>query len=438
MPQEDGAPRQILSGGTVVTMNARGEVFAPGTVVIEGDRIAEVMAGTATQRPGDILMDCRHHLVMPGLINAHTHTCMALFRGVAEDLPRDAWTRSSYTLPHQDRARPDDYYWGTLLGGLEMLLDGVTTAADRFGHMAVIAEAFDELGIRAVLCHTLYDVDRPLELDRALALIERWGTDPARRIHCGLGPHAPDTCSDDLLRRIRALARATGARIFIHCAQSEEELAAVRARGYTGAVRCLYENGVLGPDTVAAHCLYVDAEEIRLLADTATWVAHCPASNAKIEARVAPSAAMLRAGVRMALGTDWAPTNNGMDLFDEMKTAGLLGKVGAGDPTAVPVDRLLRMATIDGARALGIDAQAGSLEAGKRADLIAIAMAAPHLQPWHDITATLVYSAKGHDVRHVWVDGRCLIRDRRPTHLDVTELLSQTTKIRRRLRSAEA
>ncbi len=441
MPPGTPPSRQVLTGGTVVTMNARGEVFSPGTVVIEGPRIVHVGAdgswpsGNAGE-PVDSrdTVDCRGHLLMPGLVNAHTHTCMALFRGLLEDRPRDAWA-PSYTLPYQDRAQPDDYYWGTLLGGLEMLQNGITGTADRFGHMEIIAEAMDAVGIRAVLCHTLYDINRPLELDRALALMERWGVSPERRIHFGLGPHAPDTCSDGLLRRIRAVANEAGARIFIHCAQSEAELAALRPRGYAGAVRCLEATGVLGPDVVAAHCIYVDEEEIRLLAESGTWVAHCPVSNAKIEARVAPLAAMLRAGVHAALGTDWAPTNNGMDLFDEMKNAGLLNKVAAGDPTAMPVDRLLAMATIDGARALGIDALAGSLEAGKRADLIALAMGGLHLQPWHSIAATLVYAAKGRDVRHVWVDGRRVVRDGRPTHLDRAAILEQVARIWRRLKS---
>jgi len=428
--------RQVLTGGVVVTMNPTREIFAPGTVVIEGGAITAVGPGPAASRDDDVIVDCGGHLVMPGLVNAHTHTCMALFRGLREDAPRDAW--AGYTLPHQDRARPEDYYWGTILGGLELLHNGVTTVADRFGHMDVIAPAIDTVWLRAVVCHTVADRARRLELDRARALIERWGVDPARRVHAGLGPHAPDTCSDDLLRQIRALANETGARIFIHCAQSAPELAALRARGHEGAVRCLRDTGLLGSDVVAAHCLYVDADEIRLLAETGTWVAHCPASNAKIEARVAPVAAMLRTGVRVALGTDWAPTNNGMDLFDEMKTAGLLGKVGADDPTVLPVARLLEMTTIEGARALGIDAHAGSLEAGKRADVIALAMDGLHLQPWHDVAATLVYSAKGQDVRHVWVDGRRLIRDGQAVHVDVPGLLDETARIWRRLRAGEA
>jgi 5-methylthioadenosine/S-adenosylhomocysteine deaminase len=424
----------IISGSVVVTMDASRRVYAPGIVVVENGVIRYVGGpGTWSPGPDDRLVDCPGHLIMPGLVNTHTHVCFALFRGLAEDRPRDAWP-PHYALPYQDRMDPDAFYWGAMLGGLEMLTNGITTVADRFAPMAPIADALDRLGMRAVVCHTVADVGRPLDWDQAMALIDRWGVSPSRRVHCGIGPHAPDTCSDDLLRRVRAFARETSARIFIHCAQSEAELAALRARGHTGAVRCLARLGLLGLDLVAAHCIYVDEEEIRLLADAGTWVAHCPASNAKIEARTARVAAMLQAGVRVALGTDWAPTNNGMDLFDEMKIAGLLGKVTADDPTALPVDRLLAMATVDAARALGLGQYTGSLEPEKRADIITLAMDGLHLQPWHDVAATLVYSAKGLDVRHVWVDGRQVVRDRQPVGVDVDDIRTQVQRLWRRVK----
>jgi 5-methylthioadenosine/S-adenosylhomocysteine deaminase len=200
-------------------------------------------------------------------------------------------------------------------------------------------------------------------------------------------------------------------------------------------VRCLAATGLLGPDLVAAHCIYIDEDEIRLLADSGTWVSHCPVSAARIEGRLAPIPALVRAGANVTLGTDWAVTNNGMDLFDEMKCAGVLNKVAAHDPAVLPSAALLRMATIDAARALGLDAHTGSLEVGKRADIITLDMRQPHLQPWLDVAATLVYSAKGMDVRHVWVDGRWLIRDRRPLDLDVEDVYAHIAQIWARLRS---
>jgi len=426
--------RQVLADGTVLTMNVRRELLADAAIVVKGPLIAYVgPASHVRAEPGDVRVDCRGLLLMPGLVNAHTHTAMGIYRGLAEDRPRAGWAPARYALPHLEHAQPEDYYHGALVGAVEMLMNGVTTIADRGGFMDVIAEALHASGIRAVVAHTLHDVNRPLELDRARGVLARWGTDPHARVHAGLGPHAPDTCSDALLGQVRTLARETGARIFIHCAQSHPELEAVRARGYAGAVHCLNRNGLLGPDVVAAHCLYLEPDEIALLARTGTWVAHCPASNAKIEARTAPVAAMRRAGVGLALGTDWAPTNNAMDLFDEMKVAGLLGKVAADDAAALPVPHLLGMATIDGARALGLGGVIGSLEPGKRADIVALAMDELHLHPWHDAPANLVYAAKGRDVRHVWVDGRQLVRDRRPIHVDPAALLEETARIWRRL-----
>ncbi|MDQ7858688.1 MAG: amidohydrolase [Armatimonadota bacterium] len=425
--------RQVLRGGTVLTMDPRRRVYSPGAVVIEGHRLAYVGPEASwTPRPGDRAVDCRGLLILPGLVNAHTHAALSMFRGVAEDRPREAWG-VTYGLPFMDRAVPEDYYWGAMLGGLEMLANGITCIADRLSDMAIIAPAFDRIGIRAVVCHTLWDVGRSLEWDQAMALIDRWGVDRERRVHCGIGPHAPNTCSDDLLRRIRALADRTGARVFIHCAQSQAEVAAMRSRGYEGSVRALAAVGLLGPDVVAAHCLYVDDEEIGLLARTGTWVAHCPASNAKVEGRVAPAVEMLRRGARVALATDWAPTNNGMDLLDEMKCAGLLNKVAAGAPEAMPVDRLLAMVTVDAAEALGLGDLIGSLEAGKRADVVALATEGLHLQPWANLPATLVYSAKGMDVRHVWVDGRQVVRDRKPLLADAQEVRHQVGRIWRRL-----
>jgi 5-methylthioadenosine/S-adenosylhomocysteine deaminase len=430
-------PRIVLSGGVVLTMNPGRAVHAPGDVVIDGVRIAYVgPAGGWVREPGDRLIDCRGLLLLPGLINSHTHAAMSLFRGVAEDLPRAAWG-TTYGLPYMDRAVPDDYYWGALLGGLEMLLNGITCTADRLGGMARMAPAFDQLGMRAVLAHTLWDLGRPLEWEHAAALIDRWSTDPHARIHCGVGPHAPNTCSDALLRRCRDLAAEARARIFIHCGQSEAEVESVRARGHAGSIHCLAASGVLGPDAVLAHCIYIDETEIGLLAETGTWVAHCPASNAKVEARMAPVAAMRRAGVRMALATDWAPTNNGMDLFDEMKCAGLLNKVAAGDPEFMRVSDLLAMVTVEAARALGLEDVTGSLEPGKHADIIALSMEELHLQPWQDIAATLVYAAKGLDVRHVWVDGRQVVRDRRSTLVDAGEVREQVDRIWRRYRVGE-
>ena len=252
----------------------------------------------------------------------------------------------------------------------------------------------------------------------------------------GLAPHATDSCGPDLLRRVRRLADRTGARVFIHLAQSEEEVATVVARGAAGCASYLDALGLLAPDVVVAHATYLTDAEADLVGARRTAVAHCPSSNAKLEGRVAPIARMRRAGAVVGLGTDAACCNNGMDLFDEMKVAGLLNKVAADDPAALPALDILRAATSEAARALGIDHLVGTLEPGKRADVIAVRTRGAHLRPWHDPVANLVYAARGSDVTAVFVDGRPLLRDGRLVELDAERILADATQAARVLADA--
>src|SRR5262249_25316077 len=264
-----------------------------------------------------------------------------------------------------------------------------------------------------------------------------FGTDPARsRVWAGLAPHATDTCGRDLLRRVRRLADRTGARVFIHLAQSEEEVATVVARGAAGCASYLEALGLLAPDVVVAHATYLTDGEADLVGTRRTAVAHCPSSNAKLEGRVAPIARMRRARAGVGLGTAAPGCNNGMDLFEEMKIAGLLNKVAADDPAALPALDLLRAATSEAARALGVDHLVGTLEPGKRADVIAVRTRRAHLQPWHDPAANLVYAARGSDVVAVFVDGRPLLRDGRLVELDAERILADAAQAARVLADA--
>jgi 5-methylthioadenosine/S-adenosylhomocysteine deaminase len=303
--------------------------------------------------------------------------------------------------------------------------------------MDAVASAVEASGLRAVVGHSLFDRTAEADLAASERLIERFGTDPTRsRVWAGLAPHATDTCGPELLRRVRRLADRTGARVFIHVAQSQDEVARVIARGAAGCASYLDALGLLAPDVVAAHATYVSDAEADLLGSRRTAVAHCPSSNAKLEGRVAPIARMLRAGAVVGLGTDAACCNNGMDLFEEMKVAGLLNKVAADDPAAFPTLDLLRMATSEAARALGIDHLVGSLEPGKRADIIAVRHRGARLQPWSDPAANLVYAARGTDVTAVFVEGRQLVRDGRPVFLDTDRILADAAEVAGRLTHA--
>jgi 5-methylthioadenosine/S-adenosylhomocysteine deaminase len=369
------------------------------------------------------VLDCTDRIIMPGLVNAHTHTGMTYFRNLLEDLPSTDWF--DYEQNAERYLTREDIYWAALLGAYELLRQGVTTTADRFSHMEVIVEALEQAGLRAIIAPSLVDRDAEVRKQQALSLLERYGSHGDGLIHAGLGPVGPDTCSTELLRWTRAQADRHGGLIFIHLAQSRQELAEVARRGYQGAARYLDDIGLLGPDVVAAHCTYLDDEEITLLAKRGVRVAHCPASNAKIEGKIAPILALEQVGVRVGLGTDCAASNNGMDMFTEMKTAGLLHKVAAEDPTAMPVAHLLSLATQKAADCLDLGDTIGSLEVEKRADVITVRRNEPFLQPWHDPHAGLVYATRGLDVLDVWVDGEQKLADGRLLTKDAAEAVNR-------------
>ncbi len=427
--------KRLIRGGAVVTLDGSDHVFDPGIVVFDENTISYVGPPDGYAPIGDeeVLL-ATNQVILPGLINTHTHAGMALYRSRADDVPPGEWL-PRYLYPMEHQTTPDDLYWAAILGCYEMLRNGITTTADRFSHMSIQAEGIAATGIRAVLGATLTDARCAEQQADALALLERWGTAPESRIRAALAPHATETCGPELLKWIRRTANERGAQIYMHVAQTHAEVVDVTARhGIGGSVRYLDRHGMLGPDVIAAHCIYIDDQEVELLAGTGTRVAHCPVSNVKIEARMAPIAAMFRAGIVLGLGTDCAASNNGMDLFSEMKCAGLLSKLTTGDPTFLPAAQLLRLATTEAARVLGMDHLVGSFEVGKRADLITLDRDSLHLAPWNDLYGTLVYAARGADVRHVIVDGRAIMLDRHLLSVDSAELARRVTAISTRLR----
>lgn len=430
--------RRVLAGGRVLTCDAARQVFDPGVVAFHGRDLAYVgRADGFAPGPEDATLDVTGHVVLPGLVNTHTHTAMTVFRGVADDVALGEWLPRIWESEAAAALTPDELRWAALLGCAELLRNGVTTTADRYANMDVQAEQIAASGIRAVITSTLMDVGRPPAKEAALALLDRWGTDPERRVFAALGPHATDTCSPELLAWIRDTAGRRKARMFIHLAQSREEVAVARRRGFGGAVHYLQACDLLGPELVAAHCIYLEDEEVTLLAASGTRVAHCPVSNAKIEARVAPIDMLLARGAVVGLGTDAACCNNSMDLFQEMKFACILNKVRTGDPSFFPAERALQMATLDGAHVLGLERLVGSLEVGKRADVITVGLAGPHLTPSYATAQVLVYAATGSDVRHVFVDGEWLVRDGALVGLDLAETTERVARAGARVGAAD-
>lgn len=436
MSRVQSTDRLVLVADRLLTLDAHATVFAPGAVAIADGRI-EAVGAPDSMPPGEV-QRLPGHLLMPGLVNTHTHTPMWLFRGLTEDVPRGDWL-SSRMHPLERQMTPEDLAAGALAGCLELLLNGVTTIADRYAHMDSVAPAVAASRLRALVAHSLYDAAATDGLERTRQLIERFGTDPAHsRLTVAVGPHATDTCGPELLRRVRKLADRSGARIVIHLAQSENEVEAVRRRDGLGCAAYLDSLGLLAPEVVVAHATYLSPVEADLVGRRKTAVAHCPSSNAKLEARVAPIGQLRAAGAVVGLGTDAACCNNSMDVFEEMKLAGLLNKVAECDPAVFRTTDLLRMATIDGARALGLDGLIGSIEVGKRADLIAVRVTGARVQPWHGDIANLVYSVRGTDVSAVWIDGEQLVQDARPTRMDEAAVVAEATARAARLKRAAA
>jgi 5-methylthioadenosine/S-adenosylhomocysteine deaminase len=398
----------ILTRARILTMDAEDRELRDHDIRIAEGRIVAIAPSLARQ-PEDRLIDCAHALVTPGFVNVHTHAATALFRGLAEDLPRDFWA-GAYRVPGQERFTDADYALSLRAACAEFLLNGVTCIADRLAQMDRLAPVIEASGIRAVLGSTLTDARAAEAWRETAALLERFGADPAAsRVTAGVAPHALDSCSDALLAEAARRAEQAGARVFLHVAQSAPEVAAVRARGHGGALACLQRAGLANGRTVAAHAIYLEEREIDGWCAAGIAIAHCPASNLKIEARTIPLHRFV-GRVPVGLGTDWTASDNAMDMIWEARLAALVGKQSAGDPTVLPVRRMLRMMTIEGARVLGLDAITGSVETGKRADLAIWDLVRLEMAPAHDLAANLLYSASPRSLRDVLVEGEVLVR----------------------------
>lgn len=413
-------------------MDAEDRICNDGVVVWDDQRILYVGDRSSYTPTGDEeWLDGRDQLILPGLINLHTHTPMTALRGLADDVPASRWLPLVIGL--EARLTPEEHYWSALAGACELLRRGVTFAADRGSDMSYCSQALWDSGIRAVVTQTLTDRGGRRAWDESEAVLAHWGADPASRIFAALGPHATDSCSEELLLRVRRRMEELGALAFIHVAQSREEVEAVRRLGDAGCVHLLRRLGLLGPKVIAAHCTYLQPGEAEILAATGTRVAHCPVSNAKIEGAVARGWQLWQAGVPLGLGTDCVASNNGMDPWFDLKFAALFHKAATGDPEALPARTALDWVTGAPARCLGLDGQVGCLQPGARADLITLrldgANAIPLSNPW----SHMAYAANGGDVDTVVVDGELVLRRGGFVHLDAERIAHELCRIRAKL-----
>ena len=423
-------------------MDARDAVVPDGAVAIgDGVILAVGPRASVEKRFGARrTIDAAGSLVLPGFVNAHTHAPMTLLRGVRDDAELMTWLEK-YMFPLEARlARPGFVRWGALLACWEMIASGTTTFVDGYFYEQEVARAADEAGLRAVTGQGIFDVPTPDSktaaegLARGERLLSKWSGHP--RITAALAPHACYTVGPQTFGRTVDLAARFGAPVLVHLSESPSEIAMMKARYGKTSVRHLASDGLLGPAVVAAHCVQVDDEEIGLLQEADVGVVHCPESNMKLASGVAPIGKFLAAGVRLGLGTDGAACNNDLDMIGEMGSAARLHKVASLDPTAVPAPAVLRMATRGGAEALHMEDRIGSLEPGKRADVIVVSLSGPNAMPMFDPFSHLVYSAQAGAVDTVVVEGRVLMERRRLKTLDVEAIRENAERYGRRVRRA--
>ncbi|RLB88674.1 MAG: S-adenosylhomocysteine deaminase [Deltaproteobacteria bacterium] len=428
----------IIRNGWLLTMAPDSRVIKKGAVAVRGDSI--VAAG-----PQDILgarykpwktIDACGGIIMPGLVNAHTHAAMTCFRGLADDLPLMTWL-NEYIFPAEAKLTSDAVYQGALLACAEMILSGTTTFCDMYLFEDSVARAAKEAGMRAVVGEVLYDFPSPnygpMEegLKYTEALIDRWRDDPL--INIAVEPHSAYLCSPDLLKRVKAIADRNGVPVVIHLSESEKEVDQIREKYGKTPVEHLAEIGFLNPGVIAAHCVALSKNDIRLLREFGVKVAHNPESNMKLASGISPVPELLKHGITVGIGTDGCASNNNLDLLQEMDTAAKLHKVNRLDPTVMDAPTVVRMATFDGARVLGLQDLIGSLEPGKKADIIVIDTRQPHLTPMYDVYSHLVYAVSGHDVVTSIVNGKVLMENRVLTTLDQDAVIESVNRIAERV-----
>jgi 5-methylthioadenosine/S-adenosylhomocysteine deaminase len=439
------APRDvdlIVTGGTVVTVDAAGRVIENGAVAIDGADIAAVdtAAAIAKQFRGRETIDASGQIVLPGLINTHTHAPMVLYRGLADDLPLMEWL-NNYIFPAESKTvSPEFVRAGTRLAALEMIESGTTTFADMYYFEEEIARETRSAGLRGVLGQTVIqfpvaDAKTPADaLARAEAFINEFKGDPL--ITPAVAPHAIYTLDGPTLRAARALSKRHDVPTLIHLAESRDETKVAEERRASSPVAYLEGLGFLGPGVVGAHGVWVSDADIQVLKMRNVGISHNPESNMKTASGVAPIPKYLRAGVSIGLGTDGAASNNDLDMFEAMRIAALLAKHDSADPSTLSARTVLEMATIRGARALGMDGRIGSLEPRKRADLITVSVSGARQTPMYDPISHLVYVIHGDDVRNTVVNGKVLMRDRNVLTLDATAVIAEAQSWAAKVRAA--
>ncbi len=433
-------PDIVIEGGLLLTMKEDEEPIEGATLLIEGDRIAAIQGPghAAESRSGAEIIDAKNGIIMPGLVNAHGHTAMTLFRGLADDLPLQSWLFDKIFPAEARHLNPETVYWGALLGCLEMLASGTTTVSDGYFFQDATVRAVAHAGLRARVAQGVIDFPAPgvsdpkenLKVGRAF--IDRW-LGFSDLITPGLFCHSPLTCSEQTLRGAMAISHEYQLPLQIHLAESCAEVDQMIARTGQRPVPYLERLGILNEKLIAVHAIHLNREEMELLSRKGVQIVHVPESNMKLSSGVAAVAEMTAMGLSVGLGTDGAASNNDLDLFREMDSAAKLAKISTLDPVSLDAGSVLKMATAWGAAVLGFDKDIGTLEIGKKADVIVVDAQSPHMTPLYNPKSSLVYSANGADVKDVIVNGRILMKDKYMQTLNADEIMGRVNAISREI-----
>lgn len=388
-------------------------------------------------------VQAENQVLLPGLINGHTHAAMTLFRGIADDLALMEWL-TKYIFPAEIRFVDEDFVRiGTELACLEMIKGGTTTFVDMYFHPDQVADVVDRCGLRAVVSASIIEQESGYTknfadaMSKGEAFVKQWA-DRNSRVTPALAAHAAYTVRPENLRRVRALAKQLGVPVATHLAESQSETQIVTGMYGKTSVHLMDDINFFSGTTIAAHVVWPTDEEIAILAAKGVGAVHNPTSNLKIAAGISPVPEMLRAGVAVGLGTDGAASNNDLDMWDEIRLAAYIHKVRLNDPKVMPAATVLNMATLNGAKAVGLGAQVGSLEPGKRADMILVSLTAPHLTPMYDVVSHLVYAVDAQDVQTVIVDGQLVMRDREVLTLDEASVKENARQLAAKIAAARA
>jgi len=430
----------LISGGTVVTMDANRAIIDDGAIAVKGDTILAVgpQAEIESRYAAAQTIDARGRLVLPGFINGHTHVPMTLFRGLHDDVTLNDWLYK-YIFPAEAKNVNEEFVrWGTRLAAAEQIRAGVTTFADMYYFEDAVAEETKAAGMRGVLGETFIDFPAPDNKSEAEMLgytekfLKRWQGDPL--ITAAPAPHSIYTCSQKTLQDAAALARKYHAPILIHVAEMKKEWEDSEKAHGMSPVQYLDKIGVLGSDIIAAHCIFVDAADRQLLAEKGVGCVHNPSSNMMLASGVSPVPEMRAAGVAVGLGTDGpAGSNNDLDLMEEIDLAAKLAKITKMDPLALNAKAVVEMATIDGARAVHLEKEIGSLEAGKKADLVILSLDEPNAVPMYDVYAQIAYALKASDVETVVIGGRPVMRDRKLLTVNEEEAIAKAREYKKKI-----